>query len=114
MKAEHTDKKYEDELKKLREDILYMGGLVEDQILKAVKALIDRDSDLAEIIIARDHEVNRLDVDIDDVCIRLLAVHQTARRDLRSITTGFNVTSDLERMGDTAASLCEHAPRLKQ
>ena len=45
MKAEHTDKKYEDELKKLREDILYMGGLVEDEILKAVKALIDRDSD---------------------------------------------------------------------
>src|SRR5438094_4502491 len=82
MKAEHTDKKYEDELKKLREDILYMGGLVEDQILKAVKALIDRDSDLAEIIIERDHEVNRLDVDIDDVCIRLLVLHQPAGRDL--------------------------------
>ena len=100
MKAEHTDKKYEDELKKLREDILYMGGLVEDQILKAVKALIDRDSDLAEIIIERDHEVNRLDVDIDDVCIRLLALHQPAGRDLRFITTGLKITTDLERMGD--------------
>ncbi len=109
MKAEHTDKKYEDELKKLREDILYMGGLVEDQILKAVKALIDRDSDLAEIIIERDHEVNRLDVDIDDVCIRLLALHQPAGRDLRFITTGLKITTDLERMGDIAVNFCERA-----
>jgi len=114
MKAEHTDKKYEDELKKLREDILYMGGLVEDQILKAVKALIDRDSDLAEIIIERDHEVNRLDVDIDDVCIRLLALHQPASRDLRFITTGLKITTDLERMGDIAVNFCERALELNQ
>src|SRR5438067_5120698 len=114
MKAEHTDKKYEDELKKLREDILYMGGLVEDQILKAVKALIDRDSDLAEIIIERDHEVNRLDVDIDDVCIRLLALHQPAGRDLRFITTGLKITTDLERMGDNAVNICERALELSE
>ena len=82
MPNEHTDKKYEEELRKLREDILYMGGLVEDQILKAVQALVVRDSGLADIIIERDHEVNRLDVDIDDVCIRLLALHQPAGRDL--------------------------------
>jgi phosphate transport system protein len=106
MKAEHTDKKYEDELKKLREDILYMGGLVEDQIVKAVKALVDRDSELAGIVIERDHEVNRLDVDIDDVCIRLLALHQPAGRDLRFITTGLKITTDLERMGDMAVNFC--------
>jgi phosphate transport system protein len=69
MANEHTDKRYEEELKKLREEILYMGGLVEDQIQKAVKSLVDRDSQLAEIIVERDHEVNRLDVDIDDLCI---------------------------------------------
>ena len=88
MPNEHTDKKYEEDLKKLREEILYMGGLVEDQIQKAVKSLVDRDSELAKIIIERDHEVNRLDVDIDDLCIRLLALHQPAGRDLRFITTG--------------------------
>jgi len=60
MANEHTDKRYEEELKKLREEILYMGGLIEDQIQKAVKALVDRDSELAEIIIERDHEVNRM------------------------------------------------------
>src|SRR6266702_6357194 len=89
-----------------------MCGLVEDQILKAVKALIDRDSDLAEIIIERDHEVNRLDVDIDDICIRLLALHQPAGRDLRFITTGLKVTTDLERIGDMAVNICERALEL--
>jgi len=84
MANEHTDKRYEEELKKLREEILYMGGLIEDQIQKAVKALVDRDSELAEIIIERDHEVNHLDVEIDDLCIRLLALHQPAGRDLGS------------------------------
>ena len=88
MQTAHTDKRYEEELKKLREEILYMGGLVEDQIQKAVKSLVDRDSNLAEMIIERDHEVNRLDVDIDELCIRLLALHQPAGRDLRFITTG--------------------------
>ena len=92
MRMEHTDKRYEDELKKLREDILYMGGLVEDQIQKAVKSLVDRESALAEVIIERDHEVNRLDVEIDDLCIRLLALHQPAAKDLRFITTALKIT----------------------
>jgi len=114
MRAEHTDKKYEEDLRKLREDILYMGGLVEDQIQRAVKSLVDRDSDLANIIVERDHEVNRLDVDIDDLCIRLLALHQPAGRDLRFITTGLKITTDLERIGDMAVNICERALELNQ
>ena len=112
--VEHTDKRYEEELKKLREEILYMGGLVEDQIQKAVKTLVDRDSDLAQIIIERDHEVNRLDVEIDDQCIKLLALHQPAGRDLRFITTGLKITTDLERIGDMAVNICERAIELNQ
>lgn len=114
MKAEHTDKKYEEDLKKLREEILYMGGLVEDQIQKAVKSLVDRDSELAKIIIERDHEVNRLDVEIDDLCIRLLALHQPAGKDLRFITTGLKITTDLERIGDMSVNTCERALELNQ
>ena len=114
MQTVHTDKKYEEDLRKLREDILYMGGLVEDQIQKAVKSLVDRESDLANIIIERDHEVNRLDVDIDDLCIRLLALHQPAGRDLRFITTGLKITTDLERIGDMAVNICERALELNQ
>lgn len=111
---EHTDKRYEEELKKLREEILYMGGLVEDQIQKAVKTLVDRDSELAQVIIERDHEVNRLDVEIDDQCIKLLALHQPAGRDLRFITTGLKITTDLERIGDMAVNICERSLELNQ
>jgi phosphate transport system protein len=111
---QHTDKRYEEELKKLREEILYMGGLVEDQIQKAVKSLVDRDSEMAQIIIERDHEVNRLDVEIDDLCIRLLALHQPAGKDLRFITTGLKITTDLERIGDMSVNLCERALELNQ
>ncbi|HEY7559917.1 MAG TPA: phosphate signaling complex protein PhoU [Candidatus Binatia bacterium] len=114
MPNEHTDKRYEEELKKLREEILYMGGMVEDQIQKAIKSLVDRDSTLAEVIIERDHEVNRLDVDIDDICVRLLALHQPAGRDLRFITTGLKITTDLERIGDMAVNICERALELNQ
>ena len=114
MPSEHTDKKYEEELKKLREEILYMGGLVEDQIQKAVKSLVDRDSEMAQIIIERDHEVNRLDVEIDELCIRLLALHQPAGKDLRFITTGLKITTDLERIGDMSVNLCERALELNQ
>ena len=69
---------------------------------------------LAEIIIERDHEVNRLDVDIDDLCIRLLALHQPAGRDLRFITTGLKITTDLERIGDMAVNFCERTLELNQ
>ena len=112
MQAQHTDKKYEEDLKRLREDILTMGGLVEDQIQKAVSSLVDRDSRLAETIIQRDHEVNRLDVEIDDLCIRLLALRQPAARDLRFITTALKITTDLERIGDMAVNICERALEL--
>ena len=114
MTTQHTDKKYEEELSKLREEILYMGGLVEDQIQKSIKALVDRDSDLANIIIERDHEVNRLDVEIDELCIKLLALHQPAGIDLRLITTGLKITTDLERIGDMAVNICERALELNQ
>lgn len=109
---EHTDKRYEEELKKLRDDILQMGGLVEDQIHKAVNSLVQRDSALAETIIERDHEVNRLDVEIDDLCIRLLALHQPAAKDLRFITTALKITTDLERIGDMAVNICERSVEL--
>ena len=114
MPVEHTDKRYEEDLKKLREDILYMGGLVEDQIQKAVRSLVDRDSPLAETIIQRDQEVNRLDVDVDGLCIRLLALHQPAARDLRFITTALKITTDLERIGDMAVNICERALELNR
>jgi len=105
--ALHTDRRYEEELAHLRQLVLEMGGLVERQIGDATTAMATSDRALAEATIDRDHYVNRYDVDIDDECLRLLALHQPAARDLRLITTGLKITVDLERIGDLAVNVCE-------
>jgi phosphate transport system protein len=110
----HTDRHYEAELKGLHVKILEMGGLVEKQIADAVAALISRDDEQARQIIERDQVVNRMDVDIDDLCIRLLALHQPAASDLRLITTGLKITTDLERIGDMAVNMCERILELNR
>jgi phosphate transport system protein len=89
-----------------------MGGLVERQIADAVQALIGKDAVLAEATVRKDHAVNRLDVEIDELCIRLLALRQPAARDLRFITTALKITTDLERIGDRAASIAERTLEL--
>jgi phosphate transport system protein len=110
----HTDRRYEEELNQLHKHILEMGGLVEKQIANAVTALVQRDSALARATIERDHVVNRMDVEIDDLCLRLLALHQPAGRDLRLITTALKITTDLERIGDMAENLCERVLELNE
>lgn len=108
----HTDRQYEEELSELRQQILTMGGLVEKQIANAIQALVTRDRALAEVTIQKDHAVNALDVDIDELCLRLLALRQPAGRDLRFITTALKITTDLERIGDRAVSISERAIEL--
>ena len=108
----HTDRTYEQQLGHLRTSVLEMGGLVEDQIAQAVKALVERDEVLARATIDRDHTVNRLDVEIDELSLKLLALHQPAARDLRLITTALKITTDLERIGDMATHIAERAIEL--
>ena len=110
----HTDSQYEEELQQLRAKVLEMGGLVEKQIGDAVTSLIERNSAMAHAVIERDHMVNYLDVVIDEACIRLLALHQPAARDLRFITTSLRISTDLERIGDIAENICERALELNQ
>lgn len=109
---QHTDRAYEADLAHLRTVVLEMGGLVEDQIVQAVRALTDRDDSLARVTIDRDHAVNRIDVEVDELCIKLLALHQPAARDLRLITTALKITTDLERIGDLASHIAERAHEL--
>jgi len=109
---QHTDRGYEQQLAQLRAAVLEMGGLVEDQIAQAVRALTDRDPALARATIERDHTVNRYDVEVDDLCLKLLALHQPAARALRLITTALKITTDLERIGDLAAHVAERALEL--
>ena len=110
----HTDRHYGEELKLLQAKILEMGGFVEKQIASALTALVERNDDLARLTIDRDHTVNRMDVEIDELCIRLLALHQPTARDLRLITTGLKITTDMERIGDMAVNACERALELNR
>lgn len=108
----HTDRAFESQLAKLRSCVLEMGGLVEDQISQAIRSLATRDEALARATIERDHVVNRLDVEIDDLSLKLLALHQPAARDLRLITTALKITTDLERIGDLATHIAERSLEL--
>jgi phosphate transport system protein len=110
----HIDRHYDEELQELRHMVLEMGGFVEKQIADAMRALVDRDEEFARLIIERDKTVNRMDVQIDDLCLRLLALHQPAARDLRLITTALKITTDLERSGDMAENIAERAIELSR
>ena len=114
MGPSHTDKTYELELKELRDKLLVMGAKVEAAIASGVRAVVERDADLARSVKARDVEVNRLEVDIDGACRRLLALRQPAASDLRFITTALKIVTDLERMGDLAVNIAQRAIDLAQ
>ncbi|CAM3915423.1 phosphate transport system regulatory protein PhoU [Corallococcus praedator] len=114
MAATHTDKAFEQDLRNLREKLLAMGAKVEALVAQSVRALTDRDSALAEKVVGADREVNRLEVDIDDLCRRILALRQPAASDLRLITTALKIVTDLERIGDLAVNIAERAMDLNQ
>lgn len=105
---------FDDELRKLKEKILILGCLVEENIRKAVRSLIDRDNDLAKLVLSRDNLINGLEVDINEECIRLIALRQPMAKDLRFITTAMKISTDLERMGDLAVNIAERAIELNQ
>lgn len=109
-----TQRHFDDELADLKTTLLRMAGLAEDQIDKALTALVTRDSDLARHVIERDHQVNTLDVEIDEECIRLLALHQPAARDLRLVTTAMKISTELERISDLAENVSERTIELNE
>jgi len=108
----HTDKMFEAELKDLRERLLKLGGLVEQAIASSVRSLAERDTELAQRVCENDKRVNRLEVEIDELCLRLLALRQPAASDLRFITLALKVVTDLERIGDLAVNVAERAVQL--
>jgi phosphate transport system protein len=110
----HIYKTFDIELKELKEKLLYEGALVERAIQEAIKALLERSSDLARKVIADDDIINAKDVEIDEFCLKLLALRQPAARDLRLITTAIKINYDLERIGDLAVNVCERVLELNQ
>ncbi len=100
--GEHTVKSYDQELSDLTALVLRMGGLVQEQLERAMRALRDGDVDLARDVIARDHVVNFMDVQADERSVNLLARRQPMGRDLRTIMSLEKTVTDLERIGDEA------------
>lgn len=105
---------FEKELDALKEKVLKLGLMVEKAISNSIKSLVERDTKIATDTIDRDHEINALEVEIDEECIRLLALRQPRAGDLRLITTAMKITTDLERMGDLAVDICERALELNE
>ncbi|MCX5798413.1 MAG: phosphate signaling complex protein PhoU [Proteobacteria bacterium] len=110
----HIYKPFDMELKELKEKILYEGALVERAIRDAIKALLERYSELAMKVIEDDEIVNAKEVEVDEFCLKLLALRQPAARDLRFITTAIKINYDLERIGDMAVNICERVLELNQ
>jgi phosphate transport system protein len=105
---------FHDELEALKQTLLAMGGLVEDQIRRVMRALIERDDALAQEVIERDQQVNAYDVEVDETCVSLLALHQPAAGDLRFITTAMKIVTDLERIGDQAVNIAQRVLELNR
>src|SRR3989442_1161112 len=105
---------FHEELDALKQTLLAMGGLVEDQIRRVMRALIDRDGDLAQEVIERDRQVNAYDVEIDEKCVELLAPHRPTAGALRFLTTTLKVVTALERIGDEAVNIAQRALELNR
>lgn len=103
----HTSTHYEKELHEVKESLLYLGALVEKAIELATEALVDRNTELARKVICDDNTIDQLDVEIEEKCIRMLALRQPTARDLRFITTAIKINGHLERIGDMAANIAE-------
>ena len=114
MEREHIIKQYDTELNEIRAKILEMGGKVELMISNSVKALVERDSELAEQVILSDHEINHLEVETDERCLEVLARRQPTARDLRFITLALKIVTDLERIGDQCVSIANRARELNE
>jgi phosphate transport system protein len=101
------ERPFDEELKLLKEKLLEMAARAEEQIALAVRGLKDREEKLACQVLDREEAINLLDIGIDDMCMRLLALRQPMAADLRFITSAMKISSDLERIGDLAVNIAE-------
>ncbi len=101
----HILSRFNDDLERIRTNVLQMGGLVEEQLKRAVEALVEGDSRAGEEVARNDHKVNAMEVAIDDDCSRVLATRSPAASDLRLIVAVIKTITDLERMGDEAEKI---------
>ncbi len=114
MASEHVVKSFEEELKRLYSLISRMGGLAETQLADAIRAVTDRDSELAAEVVEGDPKVDDLEREIDDLALKVLALRQPMASDLRSILSALKISAELERIADYAANVAKRSIALNQ
>lgn len=110
----HTSRRYNAELEDIRNRVLAMGGLVEQQLVDAISALVEGDTSLAEAVMSNDYKVNSMEVAIDEECNQIIARRQPAASDLRLVTAVIKTITDLERVGDEAEKIARMAAHLAE
>jgi phosphate transport system protein len=110
----HTSSNYETELREVKNGLIYLGALTEQAIQQAMKSLLERNSEIARTVIKEDAEIDKLDNELEDRCVRILALRQPAAIDLRFITTAIKINGHLERIGDMAVNIAEKAIMLNE
>ena len=106
---QHISQQFNSELSELKNHLLVMGGVVEKQVAEAVDSLVKGDTGLADLVLARDEDVNRLELMIDEECTQVIAKRQPTASDLRLVMSVAKMVSDLERMGDEASKVAKMA-----
>jgi phosphate transport system protein len=112
MADKHTH--FQKELETLKENLLLMATLVEEAVRNSVQSIVQRDSGLAQKTFEGEDRINKLEITIDDTCLKLLALRQPMAVDLRFITSAMKIITDLERIGDQAVNIAERAVSLNQ
>jgi phosphate transport system protein len=105
---------FDRDIEEIKELLLRMGGMVEQQMGDSVRALLERDTDLAQHVIERDRDIDQMELTIDQKTIELMAVMQPAASDLRFVATIMKITPELERIADLAQDVCERAIELNR
>ena len=100
-------KHYREELGNLRETVLRMGGLVEQMTHRAIQALVERKIEMLAEVKSMETQVNQLHIDIDEICLEMIALRQPTAADLRFITAAMKINTDMERIGDQAINIAE-------
>ncbi len=112
--SRHISEQYDAELEIVRRRLMEMGGVVEQQLRDAITAISTYDAELAATVSARDHEVNRFEVTLDEQCIHIIARRQPTATDLRLLVTVMKSSTDLERIGDEANRIAKMARELSK
>ncbi|MBN2216389.1 MAG: phosphate signaling complex protein PhoU [Pirellulales bacterium] len=100
------------EISHIKQRLLSLSGLVEEQLQLAVRAILDSDEEMARSVCTRDHDVDQMEVEIEEECLKTLALHQPVAVDLRFLVAVLKINSDLERIGDLAVNLARKAKKL--